>query len=123
MTYIILLFGVFIILSGTVLVIIPDYIINQFAKHGDSFSLHFFAVLVRIILGVAFVIGASESKYPLILQIFGWLSIFAALVLAVIGRDNFKKIMKWTIKILPLFKRLMGFFAILFGCFLIYAVI
>jgi len=123
MTYIILLFGIFVILAGIVLLVRPDYIISHFTKYGDSFNLHFFAVLVRIILGVAFVIGASGSKYPLIMQIFGWLTISAALVLSVIGRENFKSLIKWTTKITPLFQRLMGFFAILFGCFFIYGVI
>jgi hypothetical protein len=123
MTYIILLFGIFIIFAGMVLIVRPDYIMNHFRKYEDSFSLHFFAVFVRIVLGIAFVIGASGSKYPLILQIFGWLSFSAALVLSVIGRENFKRLIKWTTKITPLFRRLMGFFAILLGCFFIYAVI
>jgi len=57
------------------------------------------------------------------MQIFGWLTISAALVLSVIGRENFKSLIKWTTKITPLFQRLMGFFAILFGCFFIYGVI
>jgi len=123
MTYIILLFGIFLICAGTVLIVKPDYIISHFTKYGDSFSLHFFGVLVRIFLGIAFLIGASGSKYPLILQIFGWFSISAALVLSLIGREKFKRLIKWTIKITPLFQRLMGFFAILLGCFFIYAVI
>ena len=124
MTYIILLFGIFLIFSGTVLIVKPDYIINHFTKYGDSFSLHFFAVLVRVILGVAFLIGASGSKYPLIFQIFGWLSISAAIVLSVIGREKFKSSIKWVIKKQsPLFQRSMGFFAILLGWFFIYAVI
>jgi len=124
MTYIILLFGIFIIFAGVVLIVSPDYIINHFKKYGDSFSLHFFAVLIRVILGVAFLIGASGSKYPLILQTFGWLSIASAIVLSVIGREKFKSLIKWVInKKLPLFQRSMGFFAILLGCFFIYAVI
>jgi len=123
MTYIILLFGIFLIFAGAVLIVSPDYIINHFKKYGDSFSLHFFAVLIRVILGIVFLIVASGSKYPLILQIFGWLAISAALVLSLIGREKFKSLIKWTIKISPLFQRSMGFFAIILGCFFIYAVI
>ncbi len=123
MTYIILLFGIFIILAGIVLLVRPDYIISHFTKYGDSFRLHFFAVLVRIILGLAFIIGASGTKYPMIMQIFGGIFIFAALVLCVIGREKFKSIIRWTTKISPVFQRFMGVFAILFGYFFIYAVI
>ena len=122
MTYIILLFGLLIPFGGALLLIRPDYIFSLITKYEDSLNLHFFAVIVRIILGIALVIGASESKYPIILQFFGWLAISAALVLSVIGRERFKSLIKWSVKITPLFQRLMGVLSILFGCFLIYAV-
>ena len=123
MTYIFLLFGIFILFAGAVLIVRPDFIMSHFKKYGDSFSLHFFAVFGRIILGVAFVMGSSGTKCPLILQIFGWLMIFAALVLSLIGRDKFKSLIRWTINLTSSFQRLMGVFAILFGCLIIYAVI
>ena len=124
MIYIIFLFSIFLMFAGAVLIFSPDYVINHFIRYGDSFSLHFSAVAVRVILGAAFLLGASESRYPLIFQIFGWFSIAAAIVLCLIGRENFKSLIKWVVKIKSsLFKRSMGFFAILLGCFFIYAVI
>jgi len=123
MTYIILFFGALIALGGAVLVVRPEYIFSIFTKYGDSFSLHFFAVIVRILFGVALVIGASESKYSIVLQIFGWLLISAALVLGVIGRERFKSLIKWSVKLSPLIQRIAAVSGILFGCFLIYAVV
>ena len=122
MIYIILLFGALISLGGAALIVRPDYIFSILTKYGDSLSLHFFGVIVRILFGVALVIGAAESKHPIVLQIFGWLTISAALVLSVIGRERFKSLIKWSVKISPSFQRLMGILAILIGCFLIYAV-
>lgn len=123
MTYIILFFGALIALGGAVLIVRPEYTIYIFTKYGDSLSLHFFAVIVRILFGVSLVIGASESKYPIVLQIFGWLLISAALVLGVISRERFKSLIKWSVQLSPLIQLLAAVSGTLFGCFLIYAVV
>ncbi len=123
MIYIILLFGVLTSLGGVVLIIRPEFIFSILTKYGDSLSLQIFAVIVRILFGVALVIGASESKYPIVLQIFGWLLISAALVIGGIGRERFKKVVKWSVKLPTLIYRLASVLSILFGCFLIYAVV
>ena len=123
MIYIILLFGVLTSLGGVVLIIRPEFIFSILTKYGHSLSLQIFAVIVRILFGVALVIGASESKYPIVLQIFGWLLISAALVIGGIGRERFKKVVKWSVKLPTLIYRLASALSILFGCFLIYAVV
>jgi len=123
MIYIILLFGVLTSLGGVVLIIRPEFIFSILTKYGDLLSLQIFAVIVRILFGVALVIGASESKYPIVLQIFGWLLISAALVIGGIGRERFKKVVKWSVKLPTLIYRLASALSILFGCFLIYAVV
>ena len=123
MIYIILLFGVLTSLGGVVLIIRPEFIFSILTKYGDSLSLQIFAVIVRILFGVALVIGASESKYPIVLQIFGWLLISAALIIGGIGRERFKKVVKWSVKLPTLIYRLASALSILFGCFLIYAVV
>ena len=123
MTYIILFFGILIGLGGVVLLVKPDYIFSQLKKYGDSLGLHVFAIVTRIILGVALITGASESRYPVALQSLGWLVIFAALVLGVIGRERFKNLLKWVLKLAPSFQRLAAVFAILFSVFLIQSVI
>jgi len=123
MIYIILLFGVLMSLGGAVLIIRPEFIFSILTKYGDSLSLQIFAVIVRILFGVALVIGASESKYPIVLQIFGWLLISAALVIGGIGRERFKKVVKWSVKLPTLIYRLASVLSILFGCFLVYVVV
>ena len=110
-------------LGGAVLIIRPEFIFSMLTKYGDSLSLQIFAVIVRILFGVALVIGASESKYPIVLQIFGWLLISVALVIGGIGRERFKKVVKWSVKLPTLIYRLASVLSILFGCFLIYAVV
>ena len=123
MIYIILLFGALVSLGSGLLIVRPDYIFCILTKYGDSLSLHFFSVIVRILFGVALVIGASESKYPVVLQISGWLLIFVASVLGVIGRERFKSLIKWSVKLSLSIQRSAAVLGILFGCFLIYAVV
>ena len=104
------------------LIVRPDYIFSIFTKYGESLSLHIFAVSVRILLGVALVLGASDSKFPIVLQILGWLTISVALIVSAIGRERFKSLIMWSVKVTPPFQRLMGILAIIFGCFLINAI-
>ncbi|MFC1494044.1 hypothetical protein ACFL6W_02080 [Thermodesulfobacteriota bacterium] len=123
MTYIILIFGILVLLGGLIILIKPDYIISIFRKFKNSFGFHFIAVIARIILGIALITGSCNSKYPLILQILGWFTLAAALVLGLMGRKRFIKMIEWTVELSQTCKRIMGFFGILFGCFIIYAVI
>jgi hypothetical protein len=66
---------------------------------------------------------AAASRYPTAILILGWVSIAAATVLGVMGRPNFRRLMAWALGLAPSFGRIGGLAAILFGGFLIHAVI
>lgn len=123
MNAIILLFGAAIALGGVLMLTKPDVIFNLFAKQTNSPGLHVFAVVVRIFLGVVLIIGASQSRFPVVLQVLGWLSIIAAFVLGVMGRTKFVSLINWALGIRSPLKRLVGIIAILFGGFLVYSVV
>ena len=122
MNNIVLLFGVFILLGSVTLIVNPKYILGIFANYGDTPGLHIFAIIVRIILGIALVIAAADSKYPIALQILGWLTLIIVFVLSAMGRKRFKSLIKWSLGINPSIQRVMGFFGILFGSLLFHAV-
>lgn len=123
MNYIILLFGVLIALGGVVLLVTPETVFNLFRKHADSAGLHLFAVIGRIVVGIVLIVGAPGSRFPVALQVLGWISIAAALTLGAIGRARFRRLIQWALELAPLLKSLAGCLAILFGGFLVYAVI
>ncbi|MDX1301701.1 hypothetical protein [Photobacterium sp.] len=123
MNYVILLFGILILFSGLLIIIKPAYIFDFIRSHSESVSLHIFAVIIRLILGVALLTYAAESKYPFILEIIGWLSVSAAIIFAAIGRSRFTRLITWVLSFTLPFSRLGGIVAAFFGCFLIYAVI
>ncbi len=123
MNYVIILFGIAIIVAGTIILINPDTVFGLMRRNMDSFGLHVMAVVVRIILGAALIISAAASRYPTAISILGWISIAAATALGVMGRTNFRRLMAWALGLAPSFGRIGGFAAILFGGFLIHAVI
>ena len=123
MNYIILLFGAAILFSGIIIVINPETIFGLIRRKSDALSVHIMAVVVRVVLGVALVYYAPQSKYPMVLLILGWLSIAAAIVLSVIGRTNFIRLISWALGLSNSFGRVGGLLAILLGGFLIHAVI
>ena len=123
MNYIILLFGAAILVSGIIIVINPESIFGLMRRKSDALSLHILAVVVRIVLGILLVYYAPETKYPTVILILGWLSIAAAITLTVIGRTNFIRLISWALRFSNPFGRVGGLFAILFGGFLIYAVV
>lgn len=123
MNYIIILFATATIAAGVKIVINPETIFGILRRKLESLGLHILAVVVRVILGVALMMYATESRYPTAISILGWISIIAASVLGIMGRTNFKRLMSWALSLAPSFGRIGGLLAILFGGFLIYAVV
>lgn len=101
----------------------PDAVAGFFRENSGSLGLHVLAVLVRLILGAALIGYATDSKYPVALQIFGWLSVGAAIILGGIGRSRFKVLISWALNFASSLMRFAGLLAVLLGGFLIYAVV
>ena len=123
MSYIILLFGISILLLGVVMLVNPGSTFGLIRRHAESLSLHVLAVVGRLVLGVALITYSAESHYPVALQVLGWLAVTAAIILGIMGRSRFKGLMPWALSFASPFGRFAGFGAILFGGFLIYAVV
>ena len=72
MGYAILVFGGLTLIAGVVILFRPETIFGILRRNLDALSLHILAVAVRVILGAALITFASESKYPLTLEILGY---------------------------------------------------
>ena len=121
MTAFIIIFGALTLLVGMVILINPDVIFGYLRSNHDKLAIHILAVVVRLIIGALLISQSELSKYPLVIEFLGWLSIVAALSLAVMGRQNFHRLMSWALNFLKPFGRVGGVFAATFGGFLIYA--
>jgi len=121
MTVLIIIFGALTLLAGIVIVINPEVTFGFLGKSLDKPVLHILAVVVRLVLGVLLIYQSGISKFPFVIELIGWLSIIAAIFLAVMGRSNFKRLMSWALSLVKPIGRVGGVLAVAFGTFLIYA--
>lgn len=123
MILLIIVFGALTLLAGLIIILNPELIFGYLRNNLERPLLQVIAVTVRIVIGLLLITQASVSRYPLAIEILGWLSIVAAFTFAVMGRRNFKQLMTWALSLLKPFGRVGGIFAAAFGAFLIYAFI
>jgi hypothetical protein len=121
MTLLIIIFGALTLLAGIVIVINPEVIFGFLRNNLDKLVLHILAVVVRLVLGALLIYQSNISEFPFVIEVIGWLSIVAAILLAVMGRRNFNRLMSWALSLSKPFGRVGGVFAVAFGAFLIYA--
>ncbi len=82
----------------------------------------YLAVIVRLLLGLALVIAAPYSRFPLVFQALGWIAIVAAVALAFMGRERLRRLVAWFERFSPAIIRLWLLFGVAFGGFLIYGI-
>ncbi len=121
MTLLIILFGALTLLTGLVIVINPEVIFGVLRNHVEKLELQILAIVVRLVLGGLLIVQSHVSKFPLVIEILGWLTVVAAIGLAVMGRRNFKRLMSWALSLAKPYGRVGGIVAAAFGAFLIYA--
>lgn len=121
MTAVIIIFGALTLVAGLIIIANPEILFGFLNKHIKKIGLHIAAVVVRLILGVLLIVQSDVSRFPLIIEIIGWISIVAAMTFMVIGRSNFKRLMSRALSVTKPYSRIGGIFAALFGAFLIYA--
>ena len=121
MIVLIIIFGALTLLAGIVIVINPEVIFGFLRNNLDKLVLHILAVVIRIVLGALLIYQSNISKFPLVIEVIGWLSIVAAIFLAVMGRRNFNRLMSWALSLVKPIGRVGGVLAVAFGVFLIYA--
>jgi hypothetical protein len=120
--YFIFTFGTLMAFAGIVLLLRPSFLFALLRNYQNSSGLYGLAILVRVILGIALVVAAPTSGFPLAMAIFGWLAIAAAIFIGAMGRTRFIKLMAWALGLSAGWGRVSGLGAILFGGFLVYAV-
>ena len=121
MTTLIIIFGALTLLAGLIIIINPENIFGLLSKYSDKLEMQILAIVVRLVLGALLVYQSGVSKYPLVIETIGWLSIVAAIFFSVIGRNNFKRLMSWALSLAKPLGRIGGFVAVCFGTFLVYA--
>ncbi|KDM93402.1 hypothetical protein [Photobacterium galatheae] len=114
------LIGVFIAGMGLILAAEPRLILDFMSRHKKRLWLHMVAVAVRLLIGYLLIEYADSTDHPLLVTAVGWFAIIAALFLLILGRENFKKLIRWAVELNDIQGRTGGVLAALFGAFLVY---
>jgi len=121
MTALIIIFAALILLAGIAIVINPELVFAPLRESSEKLELHVLAIVARLVIGMLLISQSYASKFPYVIEIIGWLSIIAAIILAVIGRSRFKRLMSWAFSFLASYGRVGGVIAIIFGAFIFYS--
>lgn len=122
--YIVILFGVFLISVGLIMLSSPTKTRKYLRKAGSTNLINYAEITIRMIPAAGLVIYSELSKYPEIFQFLGWFMIATSLVLYFVPRSIHHKYALWCADILkPNYIRLISPFSLLFGCVIIYSVL
>jgi len=121
MSILIIVFGLLMLLAGISLITTPEILIRVLRKNTDELWSYIGAVTVRLLLGALLIYQANVSKFPVVMEIIGWIAIFAAIVFTIIGHNNFKRLISWAFSLVKTYGRIGGVLSICFGSFLIHA--
>ena len=117
----ILIFAVIVCCIGLLILFQPSTFFDFLRKNVAHAGLQVAAILARLILGWLLITTAEASRFPLVMQILGWLAIVAAVSMALMGKTNFRRLIEWALGWSDRLGRSAGALALLFGFFLIYA--
>lgn len=116
------LLGVFVLLVGVWGVLAPSRMVDFVKRFGTKGGL-IFAVVIRLIIGLALWFAAPSSRAPLLLHVFGVLVIVAAIAMPLMGLERFKALLLWWTKLSTTKQRLNSLFAVAFGAAILWALL
>ncbi len=120
----IILFGLFFIGVGFLMLIKPEKARTILRKAGSTNFINYAEITIRIIPAVGLILSADNSKFPDIFKIIGWFMLCTSLVLYFVPRQlhhNFS--LKAADILKPLYFQRISPFSFLFGILLIYSLI
>ena len=102
----------------------PDKLKSSVTSAMDKYWGIYVAVVFRLALGLALIVVAPASRYPVVFRVLGLLTIIAAIVVALMGRERIQRFLKWfSERFSAPIVRLWLLFGMAFAGFLVYGVL
>ena len=95
MFIIVLIFGVAIAGFGLYGIISPRGLMGLVVSFMRDKRGFWFAVGIRLILGITFIIAAPETRFPVVVQAVGVIAIIAAIAILIMGYDRLRAFVDW----------------------------
>ncbi|NNE03051.1 MAG: hypothetical protein HKN52_07785 [Eudoraea sp.] len=122
--YIIILFGLFLITVGFLMLLAPKKAREIIKKAGSTPLINFGELTIRMIPAIAMIAYASLSKYPEFFKLLGWFMVITSVLLLLIPRKYHHSYALWCASFLtPIYIRSIAPFSFLFGYFMLYSVL
>jgi len=115
------LIGALVALAGVLMLLWPARFVDFCDAGADRAWFYVSAVGGRLLLGTVLVLEAGNTRFPVVIEALGWVVLAAALVLALLGRKSFARLLRWIMGVIRPITRMAGMFAILLGAALVYA--
>lgn len=122
--WIVVLFGIFIIFVGFMMLFKPNKARTTLRKAGSTNFINYAEITIRIIPAVAMILYANLAKFPEAFKIFGWIMLITSLVLYMVPRKMHHQFsMKSADVLKPIYFQLISPFAFLIGGLIIYNIL
>lgn len=121
--YSIALFGLIMVMASLVMVAKPDALGRFIVRFCRMPYMHPLEILIRLSFGVLFLRYAEDSKFPLIIEITGYVLLAAGVGLIFLPPSYHRRFGIWAAESLSRFFRPAGLGSLAFGVFLIYAAV
>lgn len=120
----VLLFGVFIISAGFLMLFAPRKAREILRKAGSTNFINYAEITTRIIPAIGLILYSDFSRYPMLFKTFGWFMLATSLVLYFVPRKMHHAFsLKSADFLKPLYFQIISPFAFLFGMSIIYCVL
>ncbi|BBL71316.1 hypothetical protein [Methylogaea oryzae] len=109
------------ILLGLAGLLFPAYLMQWAARLWRTEYGAYLAISLRVFMSALLIAGAPYCRWPLALQIIGWLSLVEALAAALQSRERFTQLLEWILSRPASFIRGGAGIGMLFGVLILYA--
>jgi uncharacterized membrane protein YfcA len=122
--WLIILFGVFLVSVGFLMLLNPKKTRSILQKAGSTTIINYGEITIRIILATALILYSDFSRYPFPLKMLGWFMFITSIILYFIPRKMHHNFSLKSAEILrPFYFQLISPFSVLFGLLIIYSAI
>ncbi|MDP3312786.1 hypothetical protein [Lutibacter sp.] len=119
--YVIILFGIFIIFTGFLMLLKPEKARKILRKAASTNFINYTEITIRLIPATALILYSDLCKFPEAFKLFGWFMLATSLILYIVPRKlHHNYSMKSADILKPIYLRLISPFAFLLGGLIIY---
>ena len=121
--YLIALFGLFLVAVSCALLIAPRATMKKLGMAASTMAINLFEAFSLILFGIAFVLFAHGTRFPLTITVFGYVLLIEGVGICLVPRAWHRKYAVWSVGLVNPYVRFLAPLSLAFGALLIYSVL